>query len=84
VDNVLGQGTEHFEQALFADELSCESVQAARPLIARMWRDMMTRLGPQLQSLMAEDAAAGLPRNQSLKVGLYSWTDQMPPQAERR
>jgi len=84
VDNVLGQGTEHFEQALFADELSCESVQAARPLIARMWRDMMTRLGPQLQSLMAADAAAGLPRNQSIKVGLYSWTDQMPPQAERQ
>ena len=84
VDNVLGQGTEHFEQALFADELSCESVQAARPLIARMWRDMMTRLGPQLQSLMAADAAAGLPRNQSLKVGLYSWTDQMPPPAERQ
>jgi hypothetical protein len=79
VDNVLGQGTEHFEQALFADELSLASVQAARPLIARFWRDMMTRLGPQLHALMAADAAAGRPCDQSIKVGLYTWTAPMPP-----
>ncbi|MDE2606647.1 MAG: hypothetical protein KGL68_12080 [Burkholderiales bacterium] len=75
--NVLGSGNEHFEQSLLADELSAESVAQARPLIAEQWRTLMTRLGPQLQALMDADQAAGRPRDQAVRIGLYSWTQTM-------
>ena len=38
----------------------------------------MTQLVPQLEALMQADAAAGRPQNQSLRLGLYSWTQPMP------
>ena len=78
VANVLGQGTEHFEQALLADELSVESIQQARELIAQQWRQLMTGLAPKLQELMNADQAAGRPVNQALRIGLYSWAHPMP------
>lgn len=78
VTNVLGQGHEHFEQALFADELSETSLQLARRLISDQWRSLMTQLVPQLEALMQADAVAGRPQNQSLRLGLYSWTQPMP------
>lgn len=77
VANVLGQGHEHFEQALFADELSAQSLQQARQLITKQWRRLMTDMAPQLESLMKADALAGRPKDQSLRVGLYSWTQAM-------
>lgn len=78
VTNVLGQGSQHFEQALFADELSEQSLQQARRLISEQWRALMTQLVPQLEALMRADASAGRPQNQSLRLGLYSWTQAMP------
>jgi Family of unknown function (DUF6502) len=97
VGNVIGTGSEHFEQALMADELSAESLERARALIAGQWRHLMTTLGPQLQALMDADQAAGRPQDQALRVGLYSWMHPMaapaapasastaaPPAAPRR
>jgi hypothetical protein len=77
VVNVLGSGSEHFEQALMADELSAESLARARGWIADEWRHLMTTLGPQLQALMEADHADGRPQDQALRVGLYSWTQPM-------
>jgi hypothetical protein len=77
VTNVLGQGHEHFEQALFADELSAESLQEARQLITRQWRRLMTDMAPRLAALMQADALAGRAQDQSLRLGLYSWTQAM-------
>lgn len=57
--NVLGAGCEHFEQAVFADELSTHSVQAMRPLIAAQWNRLLNTLAPALEALIAEDQAAG-------------------------
>ena len=34
VANVLGDGRRHFEQAVFADELSAQSLEAAQPTIS--------------------------------------------------
>jgi DNA-directed RNA polymerase specialized sigma24 family protein len=78
VTNVLGQGNEHFEQALLADELSAESAHQARQLIAAQWRELMTTLGPQLQALMDADQASGRTQDQAIRIGLYSWTHPMP------
>jgi hypothetical protein len=77
VANVLGQGNEHFEQALFADELSPQSLREARQLISKQWRRLMTDMAPRLEALMKADALAGRPQDQSLRVGLYSWTQVM-------
>lgn len=78
VVNVLGQGNEHFEQSLYADELSSESLQAARKLISEQWRALMTKMAPRLEALMKADAQAGRPQDQRLRLGLYSWTQAMP------
>ena len=77
VSNVLGSGSEHFEQALLADELSEQSMQQARLLISEQWRDLMTRLGPRLQALMDEDQAQGRKQDQQVRIGLYSWSQPM-------
>lgn len=82
VANVLGNGTEHFEQALYADELSTQSMQQARQIISAQWRTLMTDVVPQLEALMKADAAAGRPQDQALRLGLYSWTQPMPPPPE--
>lgn len=79
VTNVLGQGNEHFEQSLHADELSAHSLQQARQIISEQWRRLMTQVGPQLEALMHADAEAGRPQDQSLRLGLYSWMQTMPP-----
>jgi len=78
VVNVLGQGNEHFEQSLYADELSVESLVKARRLVADQWQQLMTQVTPQLEALMREDALAGRPQDQSLRLGLYSWMQAMP------
>lgn len=82
VTNVLGQGNEHFEQSLYADELSAESMQQARQIISEQWRSLMTDVVPQLEALMKADAAAGRPQDQALRLGLYSWAQPMPPTPE--
>lgn len=77
VDNVLHGGSEHFEQALLADELSEASLEAAKSMITAQWRDLLTQLGPQLQSLMDEDRFKGRQQNQQLRIGLYSYKSVM-------
>lgn len=79
VVNVLGQGNEHFEQSLYADELSTESLETARHLIAHQWQQLMTQVTPQLEALMRADAQAQRPQDQALRLGLYSWMQAMPP-----
>lgn len=82
VTNVLGHGSEHFEQALYADELSAESLQQARRIISEQWRRLMTDVVPQLEALMKADADDGRPQDQALRLGLYSWTQPMPPRTQ--
>lgn len=80
VTNVLGSDNEHFEQALFADELSTQSVDEARRLIGHQWQHLMTTIAPALQALMDADKAAGRAQDQCLRLGLYSWTQPMQEQ----
>lgn len=77
VDNVLQVGGKHFEQALLADELSEESLEAAKSMITTQWRDLLTQLGPQLQGLMDQDKALGRKQNQQLRIGMYSYMTAM-------
>ena len=78
VTNVLGDGHQHFEEALLADELSAESVIEAKALISAQWHHLITTLGPALQALMDADKAANRPQDQAIRIGLYSLAKAMP------
>jgi len=81
VDNVLGDGRQHFEQAVFADELSLQSIDAMRETIEAQWRAISTSLVPKLKTLIDADHAAGRPQDQRLRVGLFSYSERMPEPA---
>lgn len=74
VDNVLGDGRRHLEQAVFADGLSETSIEAAHALITRQWQRLHDELVTALRQKVADDR--GLPgAHHRLRVGLYSFED---------
>jgi hypothetical protein len=78
VANVLKDGCQHFEQAVFADELSVESIETLRPLVSAQWQALRDALVPTLTELIEADARAGRPQNQRVRIGLYSFTEPTP------
>lgn len=77
VANVLSDGREHFEQAVFADELSAESIERIRGLIGAQWRDVTAAMVPAIEALIEQDRAAKRPQDRRLRIGLYTFTDRM-------
>lgn len=77
VANVLNDGKQHCEQAVFADELSAESVEALRPIINAQWQTLCDALVPAITKLIEADAKAGRPQNQRVRIGLYSFKTEM-------
>ncbi len=75
--NVLSDGREHFEQAVFADELSEESIAHICGLVSAQWRDATAALVPAIEALIEQDHAAGRPQDRRLRIGLYTYTDCM-------
>ena len=77
VDNVLGATPPHVEQAVFADELSDESMSAFRDLAKTQWQALLAAVVPALQALVVADAASGRTRNRRVRLGLYAFNDAM-------
>ena len=77
VANVLADGRQHFEQAVFADELSAQSVESMRESIAAQWRAIQASLVPQLEKLIDADRNAGRLQDQRLRVGLFSYSERV-------
>jgi hypothetical protein len=82
VANVLAEDSPHFEQALFADELSPDSMKAVRKLVDAQWHALMQALVPAINALIeadkdAADPTAG-PPDQRLRIGLYTYHEAMP------
>ncbi len=77
VDNLLADSPPHLEQAVFADELSAESMTAFRDLAKAQWRAVLAATVPALQALVDADAASGRTRDRRVRIGLYSWNDVM-------
>lgn len=73
VTNVVSREPQHLEQAVFADELSMESVQRLQPLIREQWQQLLRALAPALQKAIDEDARLGRPQDRRLRVGLYGY-----------
>jgi len=94
VNNVLngnpgeepGQAPRHLEQALFASELSAESIARLRPVVKQQWQQVLKDLAPQVQQLIDEDEALDRPRQERLRVGMYAFhaaMDVEPPRRQR-
>jgi hypothetical protein len=81
VANVLTDGRQHFEQAVFADDLSAQSIESMREPIAAQWRAIQAALVPKLEKLIDADRAAGRLQDQRLRVGLFSYSESMPQPA---
>lgn len=79
VENVLVRSDAHFEQAVFADELSARSVEALRPLISAQWKRLMARLVPVLEQHIADDRARGHAQDQRVRIGFYSFAAPVSP-----
>jgi hypothetical protein len=75
VENLLADGSRHFEQAVFADGLSADSVQQLRTLIGPQWKALLESLVPPLERWVRSDAQpAGAPRYR-VRIGLYAFDD---------
>jgi Family of unknown function (DUF6502) len=73
VDNVLDEGRRHFEQAVFADGLSQESVEAVRAMLIPQWTQLLKTLVPPLEAHVQRDAQVPLAQQKRIRVGLYAY-----------
>lgn len=78
VANVLHDGGSHLEQAVFADELSAESIKTLRPLVTGQWKALRDAMVPTILALIESDRLAGRIQDQRMRIGLYSFDENMP------
>ena len=80
VDNVLGDGHAHFEQAVFADGLSPASMQQLRGLIGAEWQRLLQAFVPVLERMVQADAAvAETEAARRVRIGLYAYDAEVAP-----
>jgi len=78
VDNILHDSGRHLEQAVFADELSVESIEALRPLIMAQWQALRDAMVPAITAMIEADRLAGRAPDQRVRIGLYSFAETTP------
>jgi hypothetical protein len=85
VDNVLAVGSEHFEQAIYADGLSDASLAQLRQLVTQHWQSMTNELVPRIEKMIAADDAAGIGSTAGagnrMRIGLFSYQVPVDPPA---
>ena len=71
----------HFEQALFADGLSAESLASVRPAVRAQWQALLKTLVPELEARVEADAGLPPAAQGRLRVGLYTYQEgaESPP-----
>ncbi|CAH0348407.1 DUF6502 family protein [Aquabacterium sp. CECT 9606] len=86
VSNVIGQGEPpHFDQAVFADELSSESMALVRQFVSSQWQRLLNEAVPLLEQCIENDRQAERQQDQRVRIGLYSYVDDMAtPKNESR
>ena len=80
-ENVLGDAPRHFEQAVFADALSAESLQRVRGLVTAQWKALVEAMVPALEQMIEDDRASGRALDQRLRIGLYAYHAAAAPAA---
>lgn len=89
VANVLQDERRHFEQAVFADDLSDASIGIAKKLVNAQWRSLMAALVPELEALVEADRQATdgghnkQPADRRLRVGLYAFDERIDGEKDK-
>lgn len=78
VANVLHDDRRHFEQAVFADELSAESIEQLRSLVTAQWQALCEAMVPAITELIESDRLVGRSQDQRMRIGLYNFTESTP------
>lgn len=73
VTNVLHDEPAHFEQAVFAEGLSGQSVELLRSLARRHWQALVTEAVPLLEQRIEVDAQGDEGANQRVRLGLFTF-----------
>jgi hypothetical protein len=76
--NVVHRDRRHFEQAIYADELSADSAAAVAELARAQWARLRAELIPELERLIAADQAAGRPGTHRARLGLFTYQEPDP------
>jgi Family of unknown function (DUF6502) len=80
VHNLLSDGSRpHQDQAVFADELSEQSLDTIRAFIETQWRQLVHEAVPLLERCIEQDVATGRVQDQRVRIGLYSYEHTMNP-----
>jgi hypothetical protein len=74
VANVLADGTKHFEQAVFADGLTQESIKQAHRLVQQQWQTLLQAAVPELEAMVERDRKTGA-ATRRLRLGLFSFDE---------
>lgn len=82
VANVVEESPRHLEQALFADELSRESMDKLKPLVSAQWQLLVRSVAPVMQQLIDDDKLLGRIADRRMRVGLYAFDTTMESVAE--
>lgn len=77
VENVIADSPPHVEQAIFADELSTQSVAKVREMVNAEWKKLLADMVPKISAMIDEDAKQERPADQRLRIGLYSYRAAM-------
>lgn len=75
VENVIGESHPHFEQALFADGVSAETLDWARQVAREQWRLLRQSVVPELERRLQADEKAAVPAAGRLRIGMYTFGD---------
>ncbi len=79
VANVLGDGRRpHHDQAVLGDELSDESLEILRAHVDRLWQQTLADTVSLMERCITDDREASRPARRRMRVGLYTWEDDMP------
>ncbi len=81
VENVVGETHPHFEQALFADGVSAETLDWARQMAREQWRALRQSVVPELERRLQADGQAAKPAAGRLRIGMYTFGDATPAPA---
>jgi len=78
VANVMIDDRRHLEQAVFADELSAESVEKLRPLVTAHWQALRDAMVPEITALIEADRLAGRKQDRRVRIGMYNFNEATP------
>jgi hypothetical protein len=79
VANVLSDGRRHFEQAIYAEGLSEDSVREAWQYIGELWKGLLGALVPALENKVERDRPSEAATHR-LRLGLYTFDEDTAPQ----